>query len=164
MRMMFALLGAAVLLAATSTGVLAQAPTVDLSPYPSYYGGETLEVPPGDVEPLFIHFDLEGLWHIGAIEVKSVVQGVGSVAAGPWIDLDVSQYPEPSVWYHLCDITVNGEPSTIIDISVDITFQLPTGTVSSNSIRKHITPEPSSLLALGTGALGIGGLLLRRRR
>jgi len=141
--------------------------SLDLSPYPDQYQGEIIEVPPGDIEVLYFHIDdggEGGLYHVADVSFHYVASDPGAWAEVLTYDVQPSFEYTASVWYPYGVIKVDGPPSTLIDIQIDLTLQQPIGTIWSNTITKHITPEPSSLLALGTGLLGAGGLLLRRRR
>jgi len=169
-------LGVIALALLVPTGAMAQGEIpppygIDLNPYepdpiteepPPYYG-EIIEVPPGDVETLWFHILEPGLWHAYEWSFHvAVLSGSGSAVVETQ-DVRTSIEYQGSKWYKFGTIRVNGEPSTTLAIQIDLTTQ---GGVTwwSNSVYKHITPEPSSMLALGTGLFGLGGLLLRRRR
>ena len=150
---------------------------VNLSPYRHYYGGEVIEIPPGDVETLYVRISESGGGSSAApanlgegyrVEFRELhwemVSGPGAL---PSVEVDFQigpgTYMEPWNWYPFATVTIDGEPSTTINIWAELEFDTEP-IIQSNTITKHITPEPSSLLALGTGMLGVGGLLLRRRR
>ena len=131
------------------------------------YQGETIEVLPGDIEMLYFHITEPGLWHVQDYSFHwEVVSGDASSAMVELLDPMVQPSIEytGSKWYPYGVIAVHGTPSTTVAIQIDLRLQEPTGTIWSNTLYKHITPEPSALLALGIGVLGMGGLLLRRRR
>jgi len=80
-----------------------------------------------------------------------------------------SQIIVVSTWFPWNVVHTVGTPSSLISFQADIVLSDATGAnkwgpLYSNIVTKHITPEPSSLLAMGTGVLGMGGLLLRRRK
>ena len=175
-RISIAWLGIVALLLAASTLAMAQQnpPTyIDLSPYPDDYGGETIEVPPGEIETLWFHINDSGMqqwYHIDEVsfhwEIDNPDEGGDGLVELLHRQVNPSMQFQASTWYPYGDIQVTGKPSTVFKIQIDLGLGLqpPTGPIWSNAIYKHITPEPSSLLAMGTGVLGIGGLLLRRRR
>ena len=138
---------------------------LEMSPYESPYGGETIEVESGDVEVLYFHIVEPGLWHVAGTSfhwavVDSEPDGWGQVDLIAE-DVEVSTEYTGSVWYPFGTIRVTGTYCTTVEIQIDLTLQQPTGTVWSNKIYKHIIPEPASMLLLGLGA---GVALLRRRR
>ena len=141
---------------------------INLSPYQDFYGGETIEVPPGDIETLYIHIDADppgSEWYVEytpEFHWLPVDPGTGTVTVLDWY-VHTGEWLEASTWYPYVRIQVDGPASSYIDM-YGIVPIYDVGDVMTGSVIKHITPEPSSLLAMGTGVLGIGGLLLRRRR
>ena len=136
---------------------------LELSPYCGPYGGETIEVPDGDIETLWFHIVEPGLWHVGAVPPLSWEMVSGTNIFVEVLDLDVMPSTEytGSTWYPYGTIKVTGEYCTTVAITISLTVQPPLGTITSNTIYKHIIPEPSTMLVLG---VGLGGVLLRRRR
>lgn len=169
-RILVVWLGVLTLTLALSAAAVAQPPEVygvELSPIAGPWTGDIIEVPPGDLETLWIHIDsaVPGTWYHVDFPPEvgyGVWEGQGSVEVTAW-HIQPSMQLEASVWYPLADIMVDGVPSTYIDIWCIVPL-FDVGYVNSAPITKHITPEPSSMLALGTGLFGLGGLLLRRRR
>ena len=135
---------------------------------PKPYDGGVIEVNPGDVETIWFHVVHDGgLWHLNNWEVEFDI-----IPSGPeppsygevldeWAQTSI-EYPGCS-WVPLVDVIVDGPPCTFIDITVTVDFGSPGGvpTNKTETIHKHIIPEPASMLLLGAGALG---LLLRKRR
>ena len=165
-RLQVICLGLAFLFAAT-TATAMPGPFLDLSPYPEMYQGEIIEVPPGDIEMLWFHIDdggQGGLYHVQDVSFHAeLLCGEGTVELIDQIVQPTIEYTA-SQWYEYGVIKVDGVPSTMVQIQIDLTLQEPIGTIWSNTICKHITPEPSSMLALGMGVVGMGGILIRRRR
>jgi len=158
-----ALFGIALLVGVTAAW--AHFPSLDLSPNPGPYDGRTIEVPPGDIETIYFHITEPGLWHVGGTSFEWWIvnlDGVGMVTLLDEMVAPTTEY-QGSVWYPFGVIRVDGKPSTTFGITINLDLGSH-GVVVSNPIWKHITPEPSSILALGMGTLGMGGLLLRRRR
>jgi len=152
-KMMFVVSLAALLL---STAAMAVPQIVDLSYFPGFYQqGDIIQIPQVDEEMLYIHVNWPA--HVDFLSFHPVVQGTAIVEM-KYYEIYETMNLVPSQWYPYGVVRISGVPSTLITISVDING------VESNTITKHITPEPSAFLALGTGVLGIGGLLLRRRR
>jgi len=124
--------------------------------------GSVIEVPPGDIETLYFHIDYDGgLWHVNDFEL--IIEGdPGGIAEVLDYDIQTSIEYTGCVWYKFGTIKVEGPYCTDFYITASVTVQLPTGTMTSNTIHKHIIPEPGTMLLLGTGLCGV--LLLRRRR
>ncbi len=124
--------------------------------------GSVIEVLPGDVETLYFHIDYDGgLWHVSDYElvIEHDPCGLGEVLV---YDIEPSIEYTGCVWYPFATIKVDGPYCTDFYITASVTVQQPTGTITSNTIHKHIIPEPGTILLLGTGLCG--ALLLRRRR
>ena len=160
-----AIVGTLALLMVASTGLIAQTGDygLDISPIQDYwYEGQVIDhhvtEPP---EQIYVHLTAPEPMHI----VSYMSEHFDPPTGGSWSNIEIgpSFTMTPSVWYPLGMVTVSGKPSDLISFSIDFTFDDGVE-LWSNTLTKHITPEPSSLLALGTGALGMGGLLLRRRR
>lgn len=168
--MKYGILAAIALALALPTGATAQ---VEWSAVPQgqpagpLYGGEIIEVDPGDIETIWFHIPGEtgSKSHLGIIELDFFVDASkpDPPAYGEWLEpLEIA----PSIeywwctWYKIGDVVVDGPPCTYVDINITLNFSQPLGT-QSVTIHKHIKPEPSSMLLLGTGVLG---LLLRKRR
>ncbi len=155
------------------SGAGAQNLMFELSDWPGMYSGEIIEVLPGDEEVLWIHLydgDNPGSWwHVDEspqlwwdILPGEVMEG--SVTVLEW-HIQPSFDIQSSVWYPFVTIQVDGVPSTMFEIYGIIPLAgVGPEYESSMPIWKHVTPEPSSMLALGTGLFGLGGLLLRRRK
>jgi len=143
-------------------------PNPPSQPPPGPYGGGVIEVNPGDVETIWFHVvDEPGtLWHLKDWEVEFDI-----IPSGPeppsygevldeWAQTSI-EYPGCS-WFPLVDVIVDGPPCTFADITVTVDFGLVNGVpvTTTETIHKHIIPEPASILLLGVGAFG----LLRKRR
>ena len=141
-----------------STAAMAVQQIVDLSYWQGYYQpGEIIQHDPlGADEMLYIHVNWQA--HVDWTSFHWNASNGSGMAEMKFYEVYETMQLIPSQWYPFGMVKVSGVPSTLITISVDVNG------VESNTITKHITPEPSALLALGTGFLGIGGLLLRRRR
>jgi hypothetical protein len=142
---------------------------LELSPKAQSYDGTVIEVPPGDVELLWFHIIADGgWWHVNDYGINFDIDPSGPEPPAygelvePLIETSVEYWG--CEWYPFGWVKVDGPPCTMIDISVSITVQQPTGTITSNTIRKHIVPEPSTMAMLGAVFCGIGGVLLLRRR
>ena len=153
-KLLFVLIAAALLLSAAA--MAETPPIVDLSYIPAPYDGKVIEVLPVDIEMLWIHVNWD--CHVEYLSFHPHASNSSGFAEMLQYEIRPTDQLIPSQWYPFGTVMVTGVPSTLITISVDVNG------VESNTITKHITPEPSALLALGTGFLGIGGLLLRRRR
>jgi len=163
-KLLFVLIAAALLL---STAAVAVVPfSLDLSPYDQMYRGEVIDVQPGEIETLWVHLTAEpGLvYHVEGVSFHSIYSNHTGWAEVLYYEIKPTDQMVPSTWYPFGKIQVGGMPSTLITIQVDLKLTPGIGEIWSNTITKHITPEPSAFLALGTGLLGVGGLLLRRRR
>ena len=168
MKQLGILFGVAAVALLVPTCALGQ-PGLEVSPYPGPYGGEVIEVQPGDIETLWFHIIADGgLWHVSDYDINFDItpSGPEPPAWGKLIDpmIETSIEYTGCEWYQFGVIQVDGPPCTYIDISIDVTVQLPTGTMTSNTIRKHIVPEPSTMAMLGAVFCGVGLALLRRRR
>ena len=170
-NMFVAVLGALALVVAASTGSMASEmdTSIEISPFEGQYWDEqhVLDVPyqpGGHDEQIWVHLTCCEPWHI--TDPPSEVWSTTGTGSGYWVDWQIgpSFQMEPSVWYPLGIVHVDGKPSDTITFGIDLMLGGMGGPIYSNTITKHITPEPSSLLALGMGVLGTGGLLLRRRR
>ena len=153
---------AAVLMLSASAMGQEDPPILELSPYPSPYGGEVIEVESPDVEMLYFHIVDSGLWHVAGTSFHwEVTQGDPADALVELIqeEVEISTEYQGCVWYPFGTIQLTGKYCTYVTIQIDLTTQ--GGTSWSNTITKHIIPEPSIMLMLGISS---GGLLLRKRR
>ena len=131
------------------------------------YDGSVIEVPPGDIETIWFHVVHDGgLWPLEDWGIDFIIDASGPEP--PSFGEVLFEYDGPGttieytgcVWYKLADIQVNGPPCTTFQIQVNLDF----GTVGgqySPTITKHIFPEPTSMLLMGTV---MAAFLLRKRR
>ncbi|MCC6484042.1 MAG: PEP-CTERM sorting domain-containing protein [Armatimonadetes bacterium] len=153
-----------------------QGPYLEIDPTyhaPASSLAQIIEIPPDDTETFWAHIGWAGnegrplhidevSWHAEITPPNGAVTEVIQWLAQP------SQVIVVSEWFPWNVVHTVGVPSTLITFQADIVLSDGQGGVWgpiwSNVVTKHITPEPSSLLAMGTGVLGMGGLLLRRRK
>ncbi|MEI6916133.1 MAG: PEP-CTERM sorting domain-containing protein, partial [Armatimonadota bacterium] len=135
-----------------------------------------IEIPPDDIEEFWVHIGWAGhegeplhidevSWHVN---ITPSPNGGAVSTVDKWL-AQPSQIIVVSTWFPWNVVHTVGTPSSLISFQADIVLSDATGAnkwgpLYSNIVTKHITPEPSSLLAMGTGVLGMGGLLLRRRK
>ncbi|MEI6916132.1 MAG: PEP-CTERM sorting domain-containing protein [Armatimonadota bacterium] len=134
-----------------------------------------IEIPPDDWETFWAHIGWAGhegqplhidevSWHY---TLGPTSPGQATSVVDRWI-AQPSQTIIVSEWFQWNVVHTVGVPSSLINFQADIILSDLAGNrwgpLYSNIVTKHITPEPSSLLAMGTGVIGMGGLVWRRRK
>jgi len=129
------------------------------------YDGSVIEVPPGDIETIWFHVVHDGgLWHLNEWNIDFLIDPSG-LDPPSWGEV-IFEHAQTSIeytgciWYKLADIQIDGPPCTYFQIQVNLDFGA-TGGQHSTTITKHIIPEPTSMLLMGTVMVAF---LLRKRR
>lgn len=136
-------------------------------------GQQVIDVPPRHFEKFFAHISWPGheqeRLHIGEVSWKWWTEPTGGATSQvtQWY-VEPTMYVHPSEWFPWNEVFIDGRPSTLIHFQADIVLHDASGgmigPLDSNIVTKHITPEPSSLAALGMAAASMGGVVWRRRR
>ena len=165
----------------SATQAVAQAspnPILEITPFDptrEFVSSDVIQIPPDDTETFWAHIYWEGhegqQVHIADTSWHATIEPeTGATSTVEEWYAHECQWVTVCQWFQWNKVHTVGVPCTYITFQADILLDDGQGNVYgggpiwSNTITKHIVPEPSSLLALGSGALGLVGLIFRRRR